>query len=335
MKICFSVFISLLISTPIWAQPGTVKPVPKPVSKPAIKPVTKPVAPLLKNLDDSVGYSVGISVANFYRQMGAKKLNTVLVSRGINDRLGNKKTLIDSVASNTVMNQYLTLLQQAPAKTPVKTVVRPSTSLLKSFDDSACYAVGINVANFYKEMGVTKLNTNMVSRGVTDLMSKKKPLIDSASINNVMNNYLTLLQQEKSKGNIKTGEDFLALNKTKPGIIVTASGLQYEILREGTGGKPTADDEVTCHYRGTYIDGSGFDNSYDRGEPITFSLRGVIPGWTEGLQLMPVGSKFKFYIPYTLGYGAFDYMAIPGGSMLIFEVELLAVKKSGIMNNEN
>jgi len=324
MKNSFSVVLALFFSASLFAQPGTTKP----AAKPAAKPVVKPALPILKNLDDSVGYSVGISVANFYRQMGAKKLNTVLVSRGINDKLGSKKMLIDSLSSNTVMNQYLTLLQQPPAKTPVKTVVKPSTAPLKNFDDSACYSVGINVASFYRDMGVKKLNTTMVSRGITDLFGKKKPLIDSASINTVMNNYLTLLQQEKSKGNIKAGEDFLAANKNKPGVMVTASGLQYEILRDSTGIKPVAADDVTVHYRGTFIDGSGFDNSYDRGEPITFNLRGVIAGWTEGLQLMSVGSKYKFYVPYTLGYGAFDYMSIPGGSMLIFEVELLAVKKN-------
>lgn len=327
MKNSFSVIFALLFSTILLAQPGTTKPAAKSTPKPIAKTAPKPVQPLLKNLDDSVGYCVGISVANFYRQMGAKKLNTLLVSRGINDRLANKQLLIDSISSNTVMNQYLSLLQQAPAKTTVKTVVKPSKALLKNFDDSACYSVGINVANFYKEMGVKKLNTTLVSRGITDLFGKKKSLVDSASINTVMNNYLTLLQQEKSKGIIKAGEDFLAVNKNKPGVLVTASGLQYEILRDSAGLKPTANDDVTCHYRGTFIDGSGFDNSYDRGEPITFNLRGVIPGWTEGLQLMSVGSKYKFYVPYTLGYGAFDYMSIPGGSMLIFEVELLAVIK--------
>ncbi|HRG23806.1 MAG TPA: FKBP-type peptidyl-prolyl cis-trans isomerase [Chitinophagaceae bacterium] len=328
MKNSFSVVFALLFSITLFAQPGTTKPVAKPAPKPGTKNVTKPVQPVLKNLDDSVGYCVGISVANFYRQMGAKKLNTVLVSRGINDRLGNKQLLIDSITNNSVMNNYLTLLQQPPSKTPVKTVVKPTKALLKNFEDSAFYSVGINVANFYKEMGVKKLNTTLVSRGITDLFGKKKSLVDSASINTVMNNYLTLLQQEKSKGNIKAGEDFLAANKNKPGVMVTASGLQYEILRDSAGIKPVAADDVTVHYRGTFIDGSGFDNSYDRGQPITFNLRGVIPGWTEGLQLMSVGSKYKFYVPYTLGYGAFDYMSIPGGSMLIFEVELLAVKKN-------
>lgn len=328
MKNSLSLVLSLLVTAAGWAQPGNTKPAPKPAPKqPVTKPVAKPVAPVLKNLDDSVGYCVGISVANFYRQMGAKKLNTSLVSRGLNDRLGGQKMLIDSLATNNIMNIYLTQLQQPAAKTPVKTVVKPSTALLKSFDDSACYSVGVNVANFYKDMGVKKLNTTMVSKGINDLFAKRKSLIDSAAINNVMNNYLTILQQEKSKGNIKAGEDFLAKNKTRPEVKVTASGLQYEILRDSTGIKPTADDDVTVHYRGTFIDGSGFDNSYDRGEPITFNLRGVIAGWTEGLQLMSAGSKYKFYVPYTLGYGAFDYMSIPGGSMLIFEVELIAVKK--------
>jgi FKBP-type peptidyl-prolyl cis-trans isomerase FklB len=326
MKNTFSVLITLILSASVFAQPGTTKPGTKPVAKPVAKPAAVQQPNPLKNLNDSVGYSVGISVANFYRQMGAKSLNTTLVSRGINDKLDNKKPLIDSVLSNNVMNKYLSLLQ-APPKQPVKTVTKPGTGLLKNFNDSACYAVGINVASFYREMGVTKLNTTMVSKGITDMFGKKKPLIDSIAINNVMNNYLTILQQEKSKVYIKEGEDFLAKNKTKPGVITTASGLQYEVITEGTGEKPTADDDVTCHYRGTYINGSGFDNSYDRGAPITFNLHGVIAGWTEGLQLMSVGSKYKFYVPYTLGYGAFDYMSIPGGSMLIFEVELLGVKK--------
>ena len=138
---------------------------------------------------------------------------------------------------------------------------------------------------------------------------------------------MSKMQAEKSKPRIDSGTNFLAKNKTKPGVKTTASGLQYEVITEGTGEKPTAADSVTCHYKGTLLNGTVFDNSYDRGQPITFSLGGVIPGWTEGLQLMSVGSKYKFYIPYTLGYGAFDYGPIPGGSLLIFEVELLNVIK--------
>jgi len=125
-----------------------------------------------------------------------------------------------------------------------------------------------------------------------------------------------------------SGTAFLEQNKTKSGIITTASGLQYEIITAGTGIKPTAQDSVTCNYMGTLLDGTEFDNSYKRGEPITFNLGGVIRGWTEGLQLMSEGAKYKFYVPYALGYGAHDYGPIPGGSVLIFEVDLLKVIKS-------
>jgi FKBP-type peptidyl-prolyl cis-trans isomerase len=121
------------------------------------------------------------------------------------------------------------------------------------------------------------------------------------------------------------GENFLAANKKKAGVKTTASGLQYEVIREGTGPKPTAQDTVTVNYAGTLINGTEFDNSYKRGEPITFPLRGVIAGWTEGLQLMSTGAKYKFYIPHQLAYGTNDVGTIPAGSVLVFEVELLKI----------
>ncbi len=155
----------------------------------------------------------------------------------------------------------------------------------------------------------------------------KLPLMDDAAANTCMNNYMTKVQAEKSKPRIDSGTAFLAKNKTKPGVNTTASGLQYEVITEGTGIKPTAIDTFVCHYRGTFLDGVEFDASYNRGEPLIYPLNQVIPGWTEGLQLMSVGSKYKFYIPYNLAYGAFDYNSIPGGSLLIFEMELLDVKK--------
>lgn len=215
-----------------------------------------------------------------------------------------------------------------PAKTPVKpTAVKPALPVLKNINDSASYAVGVSVANFYKQQGITKMNTNLVSKAINDIMTGKKPLLDDATANNVMNSYMSRLQAEKSKPTIEAGQKFLAKNKLKPGVKTTASGLQYEVIIEGTGIKPTALDTFVCHYRGTYIDGTEFDASYNRGQPLQMPLSNVIPGWIEGLQLMSVGSKYKFYIPYTIAYGAFDYNGIPGGSMLIFDLELLDVKK--------
>lgn len=206
-------------------------------------------------------------------------------------------------------------------------VAKPVPPIFKNINDSASYAVGVSVANFYKQQGITKLNTNLVIRGINDIFGNKKPLMDDQQCNSIMNTYMTRMQAEKSRPRIDSGINFLAKNKTKPGVKVTASGLQYEVITEGTGPKPTAADSVTCHYKGALLNGTVFDNSYDRGQPITFSLGGVIPGWTEGLQLMAEGSKYKLFIPYTLGYGAMDYGPIPGGSVLIFEVELLKVTK--------
>lgn len=215
---------------------------------------------------------------------------------------------------------------QAQVKKPV-TPVKPAAPLLKNINDSASYAVGVSVANFYKQQGIKNLNSTLVSKAINDILLGKKPLLDDATANNVMNSYMSQMQAEKSKPTIDAGQKFLAQNKLKPGVKTTASGLQYEVIREGTGIKPTALDTFVCHYRGTFIDGTEFDASYKRGEPLTYPLNQVIPGWTEGLQLMSVGSKYKFYIPYNIAYGAFDYNGIPGGSMLIFDLELLDVKK--------
>lgn len=198
----------------------------------------------------------------------------------------------------------------------------------KDKTDSASYAMGLSFANFYKQSGITQVNTTQVSKAITDVFTTKKTALDENAANAVMNTYLMQIQKQKAKGNIDAGIAFLNQNKTKPGIKVTSTGLQYEVIREGSGVKPLAADSVTCHYKGVFLNGTEFDNSYNRGQPITFNLGGVIPGWTEGLQLMSVGSKYKLYVPYTLGYGAFDYNTIPGGSLLIFEIELLDVKKT-------
>ena len=204
------------------------------------------------------------------------------------------------------------------------------TPVLKDLNDSASYAIGISVANFYKEQGMKTLNTELVSKAITDVMNNQHTVFDNNTANTVLNACMTHLQAEKSRGTIEAGEKFLAENKNKPGIKTTASGLQYEVLKQGTGPKPAATDSVTCHYRGYFLTGGeDFDNSYKRGQPITFSLSGVIRGWTEGLQLMNEGSKYRLFVPYKLGYGAMDYMSIPGGSMLIFEVELIKVIKKG------
>lgn len=221
----------------------------------------------------------------------------------------------------------MTVAIAQPGKPTPKTTPKPAAPLLKNMTDSASYAIGLSVANFYKQQGIKNIKAALVTQGINDVMGGKKTIFDETVANNVMNNYMSRVQEEKSKPRIDSGIAFCAKNKTRPEVKTTPSGLQYEVLIQGAGEKPTTKDSVTCHYRGTLLNGTPFDNSYDRGEPITFALTGVIPGWTEGLQLMPAGSKYKFVIPHNLGYGAFDYGPIPGGSTLLFEIELLEVKK--------
>jgi FKBP-type peptidyl-prolyl cis-trans isomerase FklB len=198
-----------------------------------------------------------------------------------------------------------------------------STSVLKTKNDSLSYAIGLSVVNFYRQQGI-KLNTAMVTKACNDVLTNKKPLLTDEQANLVFMCH----SNPQICTNVTEGENFLAKNKKNATVKTTPSGLQYEVISQGMGIKPGPADTVTVNYKGTLINGNEFDNSYKRGQPISFPLNGVIKGWTEGLQLMPVGSKYKFYIPYQLGYGLNDMQAIPGGSLLVFEVELLDVKKA-------
>lgn len=214
--------------------------------------------------------------------------------------------------------------QKKPA--PVKkTTPTTAASPLKTLSDSASYAIGVSVASFYSQQGVTQLNASLVAKAINDVLGKKTVLLNDYQANSVMMKYMSQAQEAKAKPNIEAGQKFLAQNKTRAGVKTTASGLQYEVIKEGTGPKPTTADTVTVHYVGTLINGNEFDNSLKRGEPISFPVTGVIRGWTEALQLMPEGSKYKLYIPHELAYGPNDNGPIPGGSVLVFEVELLKV----------
>ena len=212
--------------------------------------------------------------------------------------------------------------KSTPKKTaPVKTTTTQGT-VLKNLNDSVSYAIGCSVANFYQQQGVKGLNSALVAKAISDVYANKKVLLSEKESNLAM---MRLLNPGLFK-NVEEGEQFLATNKNKPNVTTTASGLQYEVEKQGNGPKPTSADTVTVNYVGTLLNGTEFDNSYKRGQPISFAVGGVIPGWTEALQLMPVGSKYKLYIPYQLAYGMNDNGPIPGGSVLIFDVELLDIK---------
>ncbi|MGE5520262.1 MAG: FKBP-type peptidyl-prolyl cis-trans isomerase [Candidatus Dadabacteria bacterium] len=218
---------------------------------------------------------------------------------------------------------------QKPAPKKTTPVSHPATTSvsLKTLNDSVSYAIGLSVASFYSQQGITKLNTAALTKAINDVMSKKQASLNEQQANDVIMKYMETAQAEKIKPTIAASEAFLAANKKKPGVKTTATGLQYEVIKEGIGPKPTATDTVVVNYAGTLIDGTEFDNSYKRGTPAEFPANRVIPGWTEALQLMPVGSKYKLYIPYQLGYGTRGAGgSIPGGAALVFEVELLSIK---------
>lgn len=204
---------------------------------------------------------------------------------------------------------------------------------LKTTQDSVSYAIGTNIGTNLKQQKVD-VNVAVLAAGIRHVVDSTQLMLTEEQAQEVMMAFqqrmMAKQQEEASAAGEKNridGEAFLAANKNKDGVKVTASGLQYKVLKMGSGPKPKADQTVTVHYRGTLIDGTEFDSSYKRGEPATFGVGQVIGGWTEALQLMPEGSKWELYIPSNLAYG--DRGAGPtiqAGATLIFEVELLSVK---------
>ncbi|MHA8066516.1 FKBP-type peptidyl-prolyl cis-trans isomerase [Aquirufa sp. ROCK2-A2] len=230
-----------------------------------------------------------------------------------------------------------TIFAQTKPKMKTKVALTVSKIPVKEFStvvDSVSYAVGVLVAQNFKSQGVT-LDPKMVEKGLAAVFSGKVPVISEQACQGVVNSYMMKLQEmttaEKAKQflpNKAEGEKFLAENKKKEGVVTLPSGLQYQIIKAGDGPKPLATDKVKTHYHGTLIDGSVFDSSLDRGEPIVFPVNGVIPGWIEALQLMPVGSKWKLFVPQNLAYGTRAAgEKIKPYSTLIFDVELISIEK--------
>ncbi len=192
--------------------------------------------------------------------------------------------------------------------------------------DKISYAIGLSLGQNLLGSGVKKLNYQDLASGIEDVLDANQPKISYQEAQQILNKFFTELEEETAKVEKERGQKFLEENGKRAGVKTTASGLQYEVIEATIGQKPKATDTVKVHYEGTLIDGTVFDSSYKRGEPISFGLNQVIRGWTEGLQLMSIGSKYKLYIPYQLGYGAQGAGAqIPPYATLIFTVELLGI----------
>ncbi len=229
------------------------------------------------------------------------------------------------------------LAQQSSAPLPAnpapKTQAAPSDSPLKTQKDKISYALGMNIGTGLRRNAID-VDLNTMLQGIKDGASAAKPLMTDDEIRAALTTFQQEMQakqiaqmQQAATKNKQEGDAFLAANKTKEGVVTLPSGLQYKIITPGTGPKPTAADTVVCNYRGPLVNGTEFDSSYKRGQAMTFGVGRVIKGWTEALQLMPVGSKWQLFIPTELAYGMQSPSEdIPPNATLIFEVELLSIQ---------
>ena len=240
-------------------------------------------------------------------------------------------------AANTPPAAPAKTAKPATPKTPAKaaTAAKPAAPLTTT-KDKFSYAVGMNFGaglGAKLHQGSVDFDPILAAQGFKDALSGSKTRLTEQEAQAILMQVQTDLrkkQQEKAQlegaANKKQGDEFLAANKSKEGVVTLPSGLQYKILTAGAGAKPASTDSVVCNYRGTFINGTEFDSSYKRNEPLTFSVTGVIKGWTEALQLMPVGSKWQLFIPSDLAYGGAGKGDIGPNATLVFEVELLSIK---------
>ena len=192
--------------------------------------------------------------------------------------------------------------------------------------DKFSYAIGLGIGQNLLSMGAQGINVEDFAQAIADVLNRKETAISHNEAREIVNKYFAELEEKMNAENIEKGKAFLAENAKKEGIVTLPSGLQYEVITEGNGKKPSATDRVKCHYEGTLIDGTLFDSSIKRGQPAVFGVNQVIRGWVEALQLMSEGSKWRLFIPSELGYGAQQAgEMIPPHSALIFEVELIEV----------
>lgn len=268
---------------------------------------------------DSVAYSLGASMGNYLKSQRIQSIDLDEFSKGMKagfELKEDEKDLLDS-ARMSVQKYQTEFAQSEQAKMMADTNYVPVSM---DFPKDQSHAIGVMLADNLVESNFAKLKIDEVITGVKDQFSNSSKNTPEVT-QRVLDGYFVLVDSLRSNVN----EKYLADNKEKEGVITTPSGLQYKVITEGEGEKPNPTDQVKVHYKGTFVDGKTFDSSYDKGDPITFPLNRVIPGWTEGVGLMNVGSKYELVIPYELGYGERGNQGIPGKSTLVFEVELLEI----------
>ena len=275
---------------------------------------------ILPEFKDSAAYAIGVDYAKNMLKVGISGLNTKAFTQAVGDVLAKR----DLKMATGEASQKVRDFAKNKLKNSASTAEEDNAN-----DPNLAYALGVNHARNLKKSGLAEINSHALANAINKVLAgdTEKLLISSQLSTQLIQEYLANLQAKIEKENLRKGEAFLAKNKERQEVIVTESGLQYEILTEGTGEKPSIEDEVKVHYRGMFIDGSVFDDSIERGDPATFPVSGVIKGWIEVLQLMPVGSKWKVFIPSDLAYGIRGAgVDIGPNETLIFEVDLLGIE---------
>lgn len=271
---------------------------------------------VLANSQDSVAYSLGLMVSE---SAGKPYFDTIDVDGVMN---GVKAELIDGNATVDVQTAQMSIQGFMAQKQQNPDATAENLSEIS-------YNLGVLLGANVKTPQFSDVNSELVMAAMRDQLVNNSTKISNDDSRKIISDFMAAQQAKQGELNIAEGQKFLEENGQKEGVVTTASGLQYEVMVEGgSGQKPTAADEVKVHYHGTLLDGTVFDSSVDRGEPISFPLSGVIPGWTEGVQLMDVGSKYRFFIPSDLAYGPRGAGgAIGPNATLIFEVELLGINE--------
>lgn len=244
-------------------------------------------------------------------------------------KLSRKTTLAVALALSVIAPTACKPVENDAAKAGAKAVEADTdgvekTAGLPTERQQVSYMIGMDIGKSLKPLK-DEVDMETLQRAINDVFEDKKLLLDDEQLKLVAQALASKMQAKQ----IATGADFLMQNSKKPGVVTTASGLQYQVVTAGKGAKPSKSDSVKVHFRGTLLDGSQFDSSYDRNEPVIFNVSQVVPGWTEALQLMPVGSKYKLWVPSALGYGE---QGTPGGPIppnatLVFDVELIEIMK--------
>lgn len=274
---------------------------------------------------DSMSYAVGTYISKQFKEQGIS-LNGSKMQLGVSEAIGGKAYLNETQCQEVIMRYQMGMAQRQG--TPFTDADKLPVDL-----DSLSYAIGVDFGNQMKQIGVS-VNDAAFGRGCQDTNKEEGSLFNDEMITKQLQNFSTSIREktmaansEAAKVNIEKGKAFLAEKAAEADVKSTDSGLLYKVLKEGSGKSPVATDRVAVHYEGRLIDGTVFDSSYERGEPAEFALNEVIPGWTEGVQLMKPNAKYQFYIPSNLAYG--DTNAPPSigpGQTLVFDVELLEIK---------